>query len=139
MGTTPKRVTRRIEFDAGHRLIQHGGKCRNYHGHRYVVDIMCEVDAIGADGMVIDFGVVKSRVGSWVDAHLDHAMILQEGDPMVQLLVDRRMAHYVMEKPPTAEHLADLIHSVAESLLANVVRVANVRVYETPNCWADSR
>ena len=29
---------RKIEFDSAHRLINHEGKCRMFHGHRYVIE-----------------------------------------------------------------------------------------------------
>ena len=32
-------VTRRLEFDAGHRIPDHRSQCRNLHGHRYVLEI----------------------------------------------------------------------------------------------------
>ena len=31
-------VKRRIKFSAGHRLLGHGGKCENLHGHNYCVE-----------------------------------------------------------------------------------------------------
>ncbi|MEE8246777.1 MAG: 6-carboxytetrahydropterin synthase, partial [Alphaproteobacteria bacterium] len=34
-------VTRRLEIDAGHRVMTHGSKCRHLHGHRYVVEAVC--------------------------------------------------------------------------------------------------
>ena len=49
-------ITRRLEFDAGHRVYQHESKCNHVHGHRYVV----EVEATGTlDGLgrIIDFSV----------------------------------------------------------------------------------
>jgi 6-pyruvoyltetrahydropterin/6-carboxytetrahydropterin synthase len=31
--------TRRLKFDAGHRVHLHESKCRNAHGHQYIVYI----------------------------------------------------------------------------------------------------
>ena len=33
------RITRRLEFDAGHRIPNHISQCRHLHGHRYAIEI----------------------------------------------------------------------------------------------------
>ena len=35
-------LTRRIGIDMGHRVPDHGSKCRNPHGHRYEILATCE-------------------------------------------------------------------------------------------------
>ncbi|MDP2056292.1 MAG: 6-carboxytetrahydropterin synthase, partial [Thiobacillus sp.] len=32
-------ITRRLEFDAGHRIPNHASQCRHLHGHRYALEI----------------------------------------------------------------------------------------------------
>jgi 6-pyruvoyltetrahydropterin/6-carboxytetrahydropterin synthase len=32
-------ITRKLEFDAGHRIPDHKSQCRNLHGHRYTLEI----------------------------------------------------------------------------------------------------
>ena len=32
-------VTRKLEFPAGHRLMDHEGGCKDLHGHNYAVEI----------------------------------------------------------------------------------------------------
>ena len=54
------RITRRLEFDAGHRIPNHQSQCRHLHGHRYALEITLGggvIDAAGRpdDGMVMDF------------------------------------------------------------------------------------
>ena len=61
-------ITRRLEFDAGHRIPQHQSQCRHLHGHRYALEITLSAEVIhdeGAsdDGMVMDFGEIK-RIAS---------------------------------------------------------------------------
>jgi 6-pyruvoyltetrahydropterin/6-carboxytetrahydropterin synthase len=136
-------MTKRHEFDYGHRVPGHQGKCRNYHGHRGVVDITCR-GVMPSDGMVLDFGIVKSIVGSWIDEHWDHAMLLHKGDPLVEWLEMGK--HYnpsrsfVLEVPPTAEWLAVYLYYKANDLLhlsMAGITVTNIRFYETPTCWSD--
>ena len=33
------RITRRLEFDAGHRIPNHQSQCRHLHGHRYALEV----------------------------------------------------------------------------------------------------
>jgi 6-pyruvoyltetrahydropterin/6-carboxytetrahydropterin synthase len=38
-------ITRRLEFDAGHRIPHHDGQCRHLHGHRYAICLLYTSDA----------------------------------------------------------------------------------------------
>ena len=73
-------VTRRLEWDAMHRIPLHESKCRAFHGHRYAAEITCTAPQLDDLGRVVDFGVIKQLVGSWIDDHWDHTAILMEGD-----------------------------------------------------------
>ena len=77
-------LTRRFVIDAGHRLQNHGGKCRHYHGHRYVIEATIS-GLVGDGGMVLDFGEIKARLGDWLDTFLDHSFMVQAGDPMIHM------------------------------------------------------
>ncbi|MCB0414187.1 MAG: 6-carboxytetrahydropterin synthase, partial [Bdellovibrionales bacterium] len=35
-------VTKQIDFEAGHRLPFHHSKCKNLHGHHYVIEFSLE-------------------------------------------------------------------------------------------------
>jgi len=131
--------TRRLEFDAAHRVLLHESKCANLHGHRYVVDVTCAAKALDQLGRVVDFGVIKSVLGAWVDRHLDHGTIVHEKDAaLAQLCREQGWKLYTMAENPTAENLATELFLKGGKLLAgHGVLVKSVRVYETPNCWAD--
>ncbi|WP_096700089.1 6-carboxytetrahydropterin synthase [Magnetospirillum sp. 15-1] len=78
------RVRRRIEIDAGHRIMTHGSKCRNLHGHRYVVEVECEASHLHPSGeqtdMVVDFGFLKDEMMRLIDAACDHGFIAASAD-----------------------------------------------------------
>lgn len=139
-------ATRRLEWDAAHRIPRHESKCAALHGHRYVAEITCAADQLDDRGRVVDFGVVKELVGGWVDQHWDHTALFMRGDsdPSVQAVAISNAAHgrrvYWMDNPPTAENMASELAGVAQRLLQDRgLRVVHVRLYETPNCWADWR
>jgi 6-pyruvoyltetrahydropterin/6-carboxytetrahydropterin synthase len=50
---------RRIKFDAGHRVHLHESKCRNAHGHQYIVFIYATAENLDKLGWIIDFSVLK--------------------------------------------------------------------------------
>jgi 6-pyruvoyltetrahydropterin/6-carboxytetrahydropterin synthase len=80
----PHRVSRRIEIDSGHRIMTHGSKCRNLHGHRYAVEAVCEGVTLHEAGeqtdMVVDFGFLKEELMRAIDAPCDHGFIAAAAD-----------------------------------------------------------
>lgn len=132
-------ATRRIEFDYGHRLLNHEGKCAHVHGHRGVVEIAASAPALDRVGRVIDFACLKELVGGWIDNHFDHAFIVNKDDHvMVEFLRINNQQHFILDVEPTAENLATFIAHKAQAMLESKgIAVARVRFYETPNCWAE--
>jgi 6-pyruvoyltetrahydropterin/6-carboxytetrahydropterin synthase len=131
-------VTRILEFDAGHRISKHGGKCAHVHGHRYKVEITCVAD-LDDLGMVIDFGLIKALVGNWIDENLDHAFIAFCRDTEIcDFLTYTKQRVFIMGGEPTAENLSRVVFDVSKRLLVPYgVVVKRVRLWETPNCYAD--
>ena len=136
--------TRRIEWDAMHRIPLHESKCKAFHGHRYAAEITCVADQLDNLGRVIDFGVIKSKVGTWIDEHWDHTAILMKGDddPAIQILAQSNAAHgrpvYWLDQHPTAENIAAELAKVASELLSDTgVTVQRIRLWETPNAWVE--
>jgi len=136
--------TRRIEWDAAHRVMRHESKCATLHGHRYAAEITCQGD-LDSVGRVVDFGEIKRLVGAWVDEVWDHTTIYNSLDTKLEaFLLDEvkqgKREPYAMEGEPTAENIAAALLEVANLLLANErtgLRVIKVRVWETPNCYAE--
>ncbi len=140
--TTMITCTRRLEWDALHRIPKHESRCRAFHGHRYAAELTCAAERLDDLGRIIDFGVIKERVGAWIDAHWDHTAILMRGDPEAEALADanERLGKpvYWLDGHPTAEHIVEELARVSTELLkADGVRVIAVRLWETPNCSAE--
>ena len=131
--------TRRLEWDAAHRVTKHGGRCENLHGHRYIAEIHVGAPTLDDKGFVFDFGQIKEVVGSWIDDMWDHGSILYEKDhELIHLCHAKGWKVCKMSSEPTAENIAAHLFRVAGDLLSEYkVSVVRVRVYETPNCWAD--
>lgn len=140
----PTTVTRRIEFDAGHRVLGHQGKCKHLHGHRYVVDVTVSAADLDSLGMVVDFGKIKELLGGWIDQNWDHNLLLNSGDPLCWCVdfheAVERKPYLFTDENPTAEVIARHLFGIAGELLRSLpIRVVEVKVSETPNCWATYR
>ncbi|HVI53316.1 MAG TPA: 6-carboxytetrahydropterin synthase [Candidatus Sulfotelmatobacter sp.] len=77
-------VSRQIYIDAGHRVLTHGSKCRNLHGHRYMIEAVCEAGRLQDVGeqsdMVLDFGFLKEEMMAVIDAPCDHGFLAHVQD-----------------------------------------------------------
>ena len=142
-------ITRRLEFDAGHRIPDHKSQCRHLHGHRYALEVTLSGDVIrrdgdAANGMVMDFSEVKALAKQHVVDLWDHAFLVYSGDSVVADFLRTLPGHRTVELPfvPTAENLAQeafrILDAVYRDTYGNHLRLAQVRLYETPNCWADA-
>lgn len=132
-------ITRRLEFDAGHRVLGHEGKCAHLHGHRYRADVEVTAPALDRLGRVIDFSMVKMLVGGWIDDNWDHNILLHPNDPLLQCPgeVFGPKTPFVMEGNPTAENMARELFYISRNLLTDHgLEVVSITMYETPNCWA---
>ena len=135
-------ITRRIEWDAAHRILRHESKCRSVHGHRYVALLTVTAPKLDAQDRVIDFSVLKERVGSWVDDRWDHTTLVNQADTELLLFTSAQALNgnkkpFAFDGEPTAESIAAVLYGVAVALLADTgIIVDSVEVFETPNCSA---
>lgn len=141
-------ITRRLEFDAGHRIPNHNSQCRHLHGHRYAIEITLSGEVVTAsgvseEGMVMDFSDVKRIAKERVVEVWDHAFIVYRHDTTVLKFLQTMPDHktVVLDVVPTAENLAqvafDLLDGAYQDTYGNHLRLERVRLYETPNNWAD--
>jgi 6-pyruvoyltetrahydropterin/6-carboxytetrahydropterin synthase len=141
-------ITRKMEFDAGHRIPDHSSQCRNLHGHRYVLEItltgdVVDQDGVSDNGMIMDFTDVKTLAKQYLVDLWDHAFIVYKNDHSVKLFLDSLPGHktVVIDRVPTVENLAkiafDILKDVYHDRYGHAVSLQKVTLYETPNCWAE--
>lgn len=142
-------ITRRLEFDAGHRIPDHQSQCRHLHGHRYAIEISLSGNVVKADGlpmngMVMDFSEIKALAKQHLVDAWDHAFLAYRGDAPVVSFLATLPGHktVLLDLVPTAENLAALAFARLDAVYldhyGNQLRLERVRLYETPNCWADA-
>ena len=127
------RVIKEIDFCYGHRLLNYEGKCRHLHGHNGRLEVVLETNELDRRGMVFDFGEVKTVVKAWVDAELDHKMILCKEDPALEVIQGLGEPVYLLDENPSAENIAKLIFQYAVS---QDLPVVEVRLWETDTSCA---
>lgn len=136
-------ITRKIEFDAGHRIPNHASKCRNVHGHRYVLEATLSGPIISSgsqEGMVSDFGIVKEIMMLKVGEPWDHAFLCWVDDTQILKMLEDIPNHktVLFAVVPTVENLVRQAFIAMKSSFENAgITLDRTRLYETPNCWAD--
>ena len=138
----PVTCTRRIQFCSGHRVFGHEGKCQNLHGHNYVALITAQSDDLDSIGRVIDFSVLKDKIGGWIDLNWDHGFIVwaKDSEAINAVCSCKPSKVYYLPENPTAENMANyLLKTVCPTELSGTGVVVNVvRIWETENCYADA-
>ena len=144
-------ITRRFEFDSGHRVPNHKSKCRNLHGHRYrmLVTVAGQLVAergASDQGMVVDFGDLKMLINERLVEPWDHAFLVYREDFAVidalSRIIDVEGHHKTVMVPeiPTVENLvryaAQILNDPIRAWSAGRIYLAKITLYETPNCSA---
>ena len=141
-------ITRKLEFDAGHRIPDHKSQCRNLHGHRYTLEItlvgeVIEEEGSSDNGMIMDFSDVKALAKEHLVDIWDHAFLVYAKDSAVRTFLATIPDHktVVIDKIPTVENLAstafDTLRTVYQDRYGTGLRLQKLVLHETPNCWAE--
>lgn len=98
---------------------------------------------LDAVGRVIDFSVLKEKIGGWIDKHWDHTFLVYEEDHEVRqalAAVTKNKVPFLCPFNPTAENMADyLLWCVCPTVLQGTgVQVTKVELWETENCKAEA-
>ena len=103
-----------------------------------------QTEGASEQGMVMDFTDVKEVALQKIANVWDHAFLVYRGDTEVLAFLNSIPGHktVVMDSVPTAENLALIAFKVLDAayidVYGNHLRLERVRLYETPNNWADA-
>lgn len=113
-------------------------KCRNIHGHSWMITLVLKSSGLNEQGMVIEFGQIKTLWREWLDQSLDHGIMLHADDPMISAIrsIEPNSRIFTLPSDPTTEHIASFLHGQAQTLLETIsldhqVFVHQVHVQET--------
>jgi 6-pyruvoyltetrahydropterin/6-carboxytetrahydropterin synthase len=130
-------------FAMAHRLLAtKSPKCAIPHGHNEYVTVRLdptEPFRFGGPNAAAPFALVKKRWHKWIDDHVDHALHLNEEDPLIGFFREREPARLqqimTFQGDPTTEALAACFWLKLSAFLAEdglPFTVREVRIEETP-------
>ena len=141
------KIVKIIQWDMGHRVMNHRSVCKGLHGHRYKAEICVEGDIVsepGAseEGMVVDFADIKKIANSFIQEKLDHAFMVWEKDIELLEFFKNSKGHKPVIVPftPTAENVAAYIFNELKDKFTDVFKTGlhlqSVKLWETPSSYA---
>lgn len=128
-------LTRKVEFSASHHYHNPSlsaaenqrifGKCNNPngHGHNYTLEVTVKGSVDAQTGFVVDLKELKEIMNREVVDALDHRYLNKEVPEFANEI-------------PTTENIAIAVWKRLQGKL-NVAKLHRVRIYETPDLWAD--
>lgn len=136
-------IVKQLEWDMGHRVMNHNSKCKNIHGHRYKVDIALEGKLVGklgdsSEGMVIDFGDIKKIATEHVHDVLDHGFMIWEKDEVLLKFFEENpdFKKIIVPFTTTAENISKWVFEQLDDKFKDVfqtgLKLKYIKLWETP-------
>ncbi len=130
-------ITKEVYFCYGHRLMNHGGKCRNLHGHSVKAAVTIQQASLNDQGMVCDFSDLRDCVERYIDEHLDHNFLLYKEDPIIPMLLANKERFLALDEHPTAEVLSKMIYQHLKQAGFNVAQVVLWETASANACYRE--
>jgi 6-pyruvoyltetrahydropterin/6-carboxytetrahydropterin synthase len=145
-------ISRKGNFDSGHRVMNEFMKCFNIHGHTYLYELTFSFKNMEEIGYAIDFKEIKRVFCQWIDDILDHGMILNPHDTkLIQTTKEYGTKLWLMSLNGAGEYCNPSVENIAkevflameilsDTLYKNAptgLKIHKVTIYETPNCWTE--
>ncbi|MFT4679763.1 MAG: 6-pyruvoyltetrahydropterin/6-carboxytetrahydropterin synthase [Flavobacteriales bacterium] len=136
------RIEKTFDFEMAHALDDHDGKCKNIHGHSYVLKVSLigtpiQEEGHPKNGMVMDFGDLKQIVASRIVDKFDHALVLWEKSPFVTKEIQENQQKLItVDFQPTCENLLGLFAEWLEKDIPETVKLHHLELRETATSLA---
>lgn len=124
------------KFEAAHRQLNDTGKCGYLHGHNWKVEfeINAPISSLNECGYIIDYKRLKDVVNT-----LDHTVVLNDSDPLGDILISNNQRVVLINCEPTCENISGFILHEVEMMLQEEGVIFNdisITVWENGNSWA---
>ncbi len=138
------RITKQFQFEMAHALWNYDGKCKNIHGHTYILYVTVIGEPIDdpknpKNGMVMDFGVLKEIVNKHIiDTH-DHFVAVNGNTPHSKINFKEYGIDNIQLKnyQPTCENMVLEFVEILQKHLPEYVQLYSVKLYETQTSFAE--
>ena len=101
-----------MEIAGSHKLtLDYDSPCQNLHGHNWIITVYCAAEELNANGMIIDFKVIKEKIHK---------------------ALDHKNLNEVLDFNPTAENIARWVVEQIPSCYKAQVQESegNIAIYE---------
>ncbi|HKI79689.1 MAG TPA: 6-carboxytetrahydropterin synthase [Ignavibacteriaceae bacterium] len=131
------KIAKEFNWEMGHRLPAHFGKCKNIHGHSYKMMVELE-GVIDQNGMVMDYYDLKKIINPIIEK-LDHAFMVNEKDKqVVDFLEELNSKKVKVNFESTVENITKyFLNEIRNQILPSNIHRLKVRVCETPDDYAE--
>lgn len=135
-------ITKIFRFEMAHAIAGYSGKCRNIHGHSYILHVSiaqagAEADHIPAPGFIIDFKELKHLVNSAVIDRLDHSLVLSNNYLTAHPYHTKPENLLIWQQEPTAENLLLYIRTALQEKIKHPLILYRLKLYETADSFAE--
>ena len=139
------RVTKQFKFETGHAIYGYDGLCKNIHGHSFKLDVtiigqpIADPDHV-KNGMVIDFGDLKTIVNKEIVQPFDHAIVLNVKSPHKEIADEMEIrGHKVLRVSyqPTCEMMIIDFALKLKAKLPNHLKLYSLKLRETETAFAE--
>ena len=141
------KIVKIVQWDMGHRVLNHRSVCKGIHGHRYKAEICLEGELIvdsglSEEGMVIDFSDIKKIAQKFIQNKLDHGFMVWDQDDELLDFFKHSKGHKLVIVPftPTAENIAAYIFQKLKNEFSDKFKTGlhlhSVKLWETPSSYA---
>lgn len=131
------KIAKEFNWEMGHRLPEHFGKCKNIHGHSYKMIVELEGE-LQSSGMVMDYYDVKKNINPIIEK-LDHAfMVYKDDKETISFLEKINSKRIVVDFQSTVENICIYILSEVKKIsFPKNINSIKVRIHETPDDYAE--
>ncbi len=141
-------IRKLLKFESAHQLESAYSKLcsETIHGHSYKLELFLSSEKLNSDGMVMDFGELKSITKELVDGYLDHSIILPESfnetrPDYVRSMMENNKRLIMFQGNPTAEEMSKWIFETVNQDLVRLkgtsVMCTKVILWETETGYAE--
>lgn len=145
-------ISRKGNFDSGHRVMNEFMKCFNIHGHTYLYELTFSFENMEEIGYAIDFKEIKRVFMQFVDDYFDHGMILNPHDTkLIETTQEYGTKLWLMSLNGKGEYCNPSVENIAKEVFLAMfglgkflygdshtkLEIHKVTIYETPNCWTE--
>ena len=139
------RVTKQFKFETGHAIYGYDGLCKNVHGHSFKLDVAIIGQPINdpdhvKNGMVIDFGDLKTIVNKEIVQPFDHATVLNVKSPHKEIADEMESrGHKILRVSyqPTCEMMIIDFALKLKAKLPNHLKLHSLKLRETETAFAE--